>query len=83
MLGDLGATLERDETDRCRDDAGMGQEHDLERAAPRGGVESPSLPKGSEVEPEGDGGGGGPIGTRSELAQVRHFDPTGFHCLKR
>jgi hypothetical protein len=44
--GYLGATLEWDETDRCGDDAGVGQEHDLERSAPNGGAESPGLPKG-------------------------------------
>ena len=70
MLGHLGATREWNETDRCQDDAGVGQKHDLERVAPSGGAESPSLPKGREVEQEGDGGGGGPIGTRSEIAPV-------------
>ena len=63
MLGNLGATLERNETDRCQDDVGVGQEHDLERVAPSGGAESASLAKGREVEQEGDGGGGGSIGT--------------------
>src|SRR5215831_213408 len=81
MLGHLGATLEWHETDRCQDEAGVGQEHDLERVPPSGGTESPSVPTGREVEQEGDGGGGGPLDTRSEIAPVRHFDPTGFHSL--
>ena len=74
MLGHLGAALERDETDECRDDARVGEEHDLERSTSRGGAESSGLPKGGEVEQEGDGGSGSPVRTRCDIAQVRHFD---------
>ena len=59
-----------EETHRHGDDAGVGQEHDLERSAPGGGGESPSLPKGREVEQESDGGSGGSIGTQCAITQI-------------
>jgi hypothetical protein len=71
------------ERKNLKDISSTRRDADLERSASRGGAESPDLPKGNQVEPEGDGSCGGPIATRSEMAQVRHFDPTRFRSLKR
>ena len=55
--GILELTVEWDEADRCRDDAGVGQEDDLEGAASGRGTEPQSVPKGHFAREGGDAGG--------------------------
>src|SRR5437867_12532472 len=46
MLGYLGVAVEWREADRCGDDAGVGQEDDLEGDASGGGTQPQSVRKG-------------------------------------
>jgi len=56
MLGDLGVEMEWSETARCRDDAGMGQEDDLEGASSGSATQPPSIHKGDCAREGGNGG---------------------------
>jgi len=80
VLGYLGATLEWDETDRCTDDAGVGQEYDLENSTSCGGAESPGVPKGYLPGQSRDASSGSPLEAGCDIAQVRHFDQPGVNC---
>ena len=56
MLGYLGVEMEWSETARCRDDAGMGQEDDLEGASSGSATQPPSIHKGDCAREGGNGG---------------------------
>ena len=49
--------LERDEVGECRDDAGVGEEHDLEGYAPTRQAQPKSLSKRGGAEQAGHAGG--------------------------
>src|SRR3989442_5697643 len=51
-----GVAMEWSETARCRDDAGMGQEDDLEGASSGSGTQPPSIHKGDCAREGGNGG---------------------------
>ena len=54
--GILELTMEWSQTARCRDDAGMGQEDDLEGASSGRGTQPPSIHKGDCAREGGNGG---------------------------
>ena len=57
MLGSRGVAMAWSETARCRDDAGVGEEYDLEGDAPHRRAEPEGLSKGGGAEQAGHEGG--------------------------
>lgn len=60
VLGHPGIALERDQVGRCEDEAGVGQDNDMEGYSPHRCTQSEGLPKRGDPAPAGDAGGGKP-----------------------
>ena len=56
LLGDFGAALEWSQVGDCRNDAGMGKKHDLERNTASGQLQQDGLPERDFTVQSGDAG---------------------------